>query len=200
LFRLLEYDNGILMSLCCPQLKYVHLQYQRSLIHGSILIVLQIPTHLHLSTHGVKMNSARKFGYVVYRITAPPVCIDGGIIIGNKTARRMQRVKETAKSAPINPHQRPKLIIPNTRLGNHQSWHPIRLHIHDAHIPPSRMNGPIRLIIRSEEETFNGYIVTVVSVHLYRLSVGFTPNESPCAGVVVYTDSVPVQGASAGTR
>lgn len=112
----------------------------------------------------------------------------------------MQQINRTTKSAPINPHQSPELIIPHTRLGNHQSWHPVRLHIHNAHIPPSRMHAPIRLIVRSEVDTFDGYTMTVVFVCLYRLSIGFAPNESPRAGVVVYSDGVPVQGAGTGTR
>lgn len=111
----------------------------------------------------------------------------------------MQQINRTIKSAPINPHQRPELIIPNTRLGNHQSWHPVPLHIHNAHIPPSRMDTPIRLIVRSEEDTFDGYTMAVVFVCLYRLRIGFAPNESPRGGVVVYSDGVPFQGAGTGT-
>ena len=112
----------------------------------------------------------------------------------------MQQIIRTTKSAPINPHQRRELIIANTRLGDHQSWHPVRLHIHNAHIPPSRMHTPIGLVVRSEEDTFDGYTVTVVFVCLYRLSIGFAPNESPRAGVVVYSDGAPLQGAGAGTK
>lgn len=60
------------------------------------------------------------------------------------------------------------------------------------------MHTPIRLIVRSEEEAVSGYTMVVASVRLYRLGVGFAPDQSPCAGVVVYPDGMPVQGAGAG--
>ena len=59
------------------------------------------------------------------------------------------------------------------------------------------MHTPVCLIVRSEEQAINGFTVMIMSVRLYGLGVGFAPDQSPRAGVMVYPDGVPVQGAVA---
>lgn len=165
---------------------------------SSFLDDLRIPTALNLSIYAMKIYS-QAFADVLCRHSTTNMHSRGYNNKKHNSEHRCNKPKKQQNnSAPINSNQRPKLIIPNTRLWDHEPGNPIRLHVRNAHIPPGRMHTPVCLIVRSEEQSINGFTVMIVSVRLYRLSVWFAPDQSPRAGVVVYPNGVPVQGAVTG--